>query len=161
MTEFLSGFIVWFSASAAGPWEMLATILIAHRRHHADAAAGSRALHLFLHRHADGHGDVHRRQPFPGVIAMAEIVIQNLRKEFGDFTAVQSSSSFTIADGEFFMLLGPSGCGKTTTLADDRRAGAADLRRDLYRRRGTSSQHPGFASATLPSSSRCSRSIRT
>ncbi|MEM8958293.1 MAG: ABC transporter ATP-binding protein [Pseudomonadota bacterium] len=46
---------------------------------------------------------------------MAEIVIKNLRKEFGDFTAVQSSS-FTIGDGEFFMLLGPSGCGKTTTL---------------------------------------------
>ncbi|MEM9147967.1 MAG: ABC transporter ATP-binding protein [Pseudomonadota bacterium] len=46
---------------------------------------------------------------------MAEIVIKNLRKDFGDFTAVQSSS-FTVEDGEFFMLLGPSGCGKTTTL---------------------------------------------
>ena len=46
---------------------------------------------------------------------MAEIIIKNLRKEFGDFTAVESSS-FTVADGEFFMLLGPSGCGKTTTL---------------------------------------------
>ncbi|MGV6847489.1 MAG: ABC transporter ATP-binding protein [Marinibacterium sp.] len=46
---------------------------------------------------------------------MAEIVIDNLRKDFGDFTAVQSSS-FRIEDGEFFMLLGPSGCGKTTTL---------------------------------------------
>ena len=46
---------------------------------------------------------------------MAEIIIQNLRKEYGDFTAVQSSS-FKIDDGEFFMLLGPSGCGKTTTL---------------------------------------------
>ena len=46
---------------------------------------------------------------------MAEIVIKNLRKDFGDFTAVQESS-FTIEDGEFFMLLGPSGCGKTTTL---------------------------------------------
>ncbi|MEM7644906.1 MAG: ABC transporter ATP-binding protein [Pseudomonadota bacterium] len=46
---------------------------------------------------------------------MAQIRIENLRKEFGDFTAVQSSS-FTIEDGEFFMLLGPSGCGKTTTL---------------------------------------------
>ncbi|MEM1344668.1 MAG: ABC transporter ATP-binding protein [Pseudomonadota bacterium] len=46
---------------------------------------------------------------------MAEIVVRNLRKEFGDFTAVQSST-FTIEDGEFFMLLGPSGCGKTTTL---------------------------------------------
>ncbi len=46
---------------------------------------------------------------------MAEIVINNLRKMFGDFTAVQSST-FKIEDGEFFMLLGPSGCGKTTTL---------------------------------------------
>ncbi len=46
---------------------------------------------------------------------MAEIIIRNLRKEFGAFTAVQGSS-FTIKDGEFFMLLGPSGCGKTTTL---------------------------------------------
>ena len=46
---------------------------------------------------------------------MAQIRIKNVRKEFGDFTAVQSSS-FTIEDGEFFMLLGPSGCGKTTTL---------------------------------------------
>ena len=46
---------------------------------------------------------------------MAQIRIENVRKEFGSFTAVQSSS-FTIEDGEFFMLLGPSGCGKTTTL---------------------------------------------
>lgn len=46
---------------------------------------------------------------------MAEIVIKNIRKEFGDFVAVKESS-FTIEDGEFFMLLGPSGCGKTTTL---------------------------------------------
>lgn len=46
---------------------------------------------------------------------MAEIVIRNLRKEFGAFVAVQEST-FTVADGEFFMLLGPSGCGKTTTL---------------------------------------------
>ena len=46
---------------------------------------------------------------------MAQIVIRNLRKEFGDFVAVRESD-FTIEDGEFFMLLGPSGCGKTTTL---------------------------------------------
>ena len=46
---------------------------------------------------------------------MAQIRIENVRKEIGAFTAVQSSS-FTIEDGEFFMLLGPSGCGKTTTL---------------------------------------------
>jgi len=46
---------------------------------------------------------------------MAQIEIRNVRKDFGDFTAVQSSS-FKVEDGEFFMLLGPSGCGKTTTL---------------------------------------------
>jgi len=46
---------------------------------------------------------------------MAQIIIDNVRKEFGDFVAVEESS-FTIEDGEFFMLLGPSGCGKTTTL---------------------------------------------
>jgi multiple sugar transport system ATP-binding protein len=46
---------------------------------------------------------------------MAQIRIDRLRKDFGSFTAVQGSS-FTIEDGEFFMLLGPSGCGKTTTL---------------------------------------------
>lgn len=46
---------------------------------------------------------------------MAQIIVKNIRKDFGSFTAVQSSS-FTVEDGEFFMLLGPSGCGKTTTL---------------------------------------------
>ncbi len=46
---------------------------------------------------------------------MAEIRIENLQKSFGDFTAVRDSS-FTVKDGEFFVMLGPSGCGKTTTL---------------------------------------------
>jgi multiple sugar transport system ATP-binding protein len=46
---------------------------------------------------------------------MAEIKLEAVQKRFGDFTAVRSSS-FTIEDGEFFVLLGPSGCGKTTTL---------------------------------------------
>ena len=46
---------------------------------------------------------------------MARVEIRNVRKDFGSFNAVRSSS-FTVEDGEFFMLLGPSGCGKTTTL---------------------------------------------
>jgi multiple sugar transport system ATP-binding protein len=46
---------------------------------------------------------------------VAEIRIENLRKEFSGFTAVEDST-FTVEDGEFFVLLGPSGCGKTTTL---------------------------------------------
>ena len=46
---------------------------------------------------------------------MAEIRVEALRKQFGDFAAVKDSS-FTVRNGEFFCLLGPSGCGKTTTL---------------------------------------------
>ncbi len=46
---------------------------------------------------------------------MAEIRVENLRKSFDQFTAVQGSN-FTIPDGTFFAMLGPSGCGKTTTL---------------------------------------------
>jgi multiple sugar transport system ATP-binding protein len=46
---------------------------------------------------------------------MAEIVLQNLVKKFGDFTAVKNLD-LTIRDKEFLVLLGPSGCGKTTTL---------------------------------------------
>jgi multiple sugar transport system ATP-binding protein len=46
---------------------------------------------------------------------MAEIRVEHLHKAFGSFTAVKDSS-FTVHDGEFFVMLGPSGCGKTTTL---------------------------------------------
>jgi len=46
---------------------------------------------------------------------MAEITVRDLHKSFGDFVAVRDSS-FTVNDGEFFVMLGPSGCGKTTTL---------------------------------------------
>lgn len=46
---------------------------------------------------------------------MAEIRVNRLQKNFGEFVAVKESS-FTVKNGEFFCLLGPSGCGKTTTL---------------------------------------------
>jgi multiple sugar transport system ATP-binding protein len=46
---------------------------------------------------------------------VAEIRVENLRKAFGSFEAVKSST-FAVSDGEFCCLLGPSGCGKTTTL---------------------------------------------
>jgi multiple sugar transport system ATP-binding protein len=46
---------------------------------------------------------------------MAEIRVEKLHKAFGEFVAVREST-FTVANGEFFVMLGPSGCGKTTTL---------------------------------------------
>ncbi|OZG75438.1 ABC transporter ATP-binding protein [Hahella sp. CCB-MM4] len=46
---------------------------------------------------------------------MASITVNQLHKRFDDFVAVRNSS-FSIEDGEFFVILGPSGCGKTTSL---------------------------------------------
>lgn len=46
---------------------------------------------------------------------MTEIVMQNLGRDFGDFTAL-ADMNLTIGDGEFVALLGPSGCGKSTTM---------------------------------------------
>lgn len=41
--------------------------------------------------------------------------IEQLRKNFGNFVAVDSLS-FDVEEGSFFSILGPSGCGKTTLL---------------------------------------------
>jgi spermidine/putrescine transport system ATP-binding protein len=48
-------------------------------------------------------------------MARGEIELSELRKEFGDLTAVDGID-LQVPGGEFFSLLGPSGCGKTTTL---------------------------------------------
>lgn len=42
------------------------------------------------------------------------IIVRDLTRKFGDFTAV-SATSFAIGRGEIFGLLGPNGAGKTTT----------------------------------------------
>jgi iron(III) transport system ATP-binding protein len=47
---------------------------------------------------------------------MPDVVVKNLRKDFGGNTVLHEVS-FTIRDGEFFTLLGPSGCGTSTTLS--------------------------------------------
>ena len=46
---------------------------------------------------------------------MARILIKDLVKTFGAYTAV-NGIYLDIRDGEFLILVGPSGCGKTTTL---------------------------------------------
>lgn len=46
---------------------------------------------------------------------MTEIVINNVTKRFGKFTAIDAMSA-VFADGEVTCLLGPSGCGKTTLM---------------------------------------------
>ncbi len=42
--------------------------------------------------------------------------VQNLAKNYGNFTAVKGIS-FDIKEGEIFSLLGPNGAGKTTTIS--------------------------------------------
>src|SRR5438046_7557205 len=44
-----------------------------------------------------------------------QVVLQGLRKAFGDVAAVRDVS-LEVRGGEFLSLLGPSGCGKTTSL---------------------------------------------
>jgi len=46
---------------------------------------------------------------------MAEVILKNLTKRWGDFIGVDNQS-LHIRDREFLVLLGPSGCGKTTTM---------------------------------------------
>lgn len=48
-------------------------------------------------------------------MAQSIIQVKDLRKVYGDFTAV-NSISFEVKEGEIFGLLGPNGAGKTTTL---------------------------------------------
>ncbi|MFW0784254.1 sn-glycerol-3-phosphate ABC transporter ATP-binding protein UgpC [Gordonia sp. CPCC 206044] len=47
---------------------------------------------------------------------MAEIVLDNVTKQYPDGSVAVHEVSLDIADGEFIILVGPSGCGKSTTL---------------------------------------------
>ncbi len=47
---------------------------------------------------------------------MAEIVFDRVHKVYPGGTTAVSDLSFSVAEGEFMVLVGPSGCGKTTAL---------------------------------------------
>src|SRR3954454_9443772 len=47
---------------------------------------------------------------------MAEIQLDKVTKQFAGGNVAVHEADFSIADGEFFILVGPSGCGKSTLL---------------------------------------------
>lgn len=47
---------------------------------------------------------------------MADVILENVSKQFDDGTVAVKDVSFHLEDGEFLVIVGPSGCGKTTTL---------------------------------------------
>ena len=86
---------------------------------------------------------------------MSALVVQDLRKRYGDLEAVRGIS-FTVEEGRVFALLGPNGAGKTTTVEicegfRDRTSGTisvlghdpASRSRDMRRRIGIVLQSTG------------------
>jgi len=47
---------------------------------------------------------------------MAELILRDVGKTYAGGVTAVSGADFTIADGEFIVLVGPSGCGKSTIL---------------------------------------------
>jgi multiple sugar transport system ATP-binding protein len=56
------------------------------------------------------------RSPTTRFLQMAQVQLENVRKEYDNGFVAVHDATFTIADGEFVVLVGPSGCGKSTTL---------------------------------------------
>ncbi len=79
------------------------------------------AFMMLLRQH---HAEEETKTPAPDVLSDKKaaarhdekpvIVVRDLVRKFGDFTAV-ASTSFDVRRGEIFGLLGPNGAGKTTT----------------------------------------------
>ena len=94
------------------------------RRRDADAALALWPLHLFLRRHAGSapscsSSSASFRSVRPGYRSERTRWLRSRSVTCARNSATSprcKSSTFTVEDGEFFMLLGPSGCGKTTTL---------------------------------------------
>jgi multiple sugar transport system ATP-binding protein len=61
---------------------------------------------------AGGLTDAMKKEP----IAMANVVLKDLKKVFEKNVTAVDNFNLEIADKEFVVLVGPSGCGKSTTL---------------------------------------------
>ena len=76
------------------------------------------AFMMMLDQHQGGHAPSRPLAPRPvtpkGDPGRPVIVVRDLVRRFGDFTAV-ARTSFEVGRGEIFGLLGPNGAGKTTT----------------------------------------------
>ncbi|MCS0631193.1 ATP-binding cassette domain-containing protein [Telluria mixta] len=97
--------------------------LLAGVRAEARPEALEDAFMMMLREHeaaaGDGNGPTQAAPPSaprsaPAAADKPAIVVRDLVRKFGDFTAV-ASTSFDVRRGEIFGLLGPNGAGKTTT----------------------------------------------
>ncbi|MEI6305500.1 MAG: sulfate ABC transporter ATP-binding protein, partial [Deltaproteobacteria bacterium] len=68
------------------------------------------------------------------------IEIENISKQFGEFTAL-GNVSLTVPNGELVALLGPSGCGKTTLLRIIAGLETPDSGRILFNGENTTDRH--------------------
>lgn len=85
------------------PEELEDAFMMLLRQHHAEEEAKTPAPDVLSDKKAAAR---HDEKPV--------IVVRDLVRKFGDFTAV-ASTSFDVRRGEIFGLLGPNGAGKTTT----------------------------------------------
>lgn len=99
----------------AGPWAQLLDGLTPQPRQ--ETLEDAFMMMLRQHRHGDDLA-----APSPTILQVADsvtgdgpvIVVRDVVRKFGDFTAV-AQTSFDVMRGEIFGLLGPNGAGKTTT----------------------------------------------
>ena len=89
---------------------------------------------------------------------MAEVVLENICKTYGNNFHAIKDLNLSVEDGEFLILVGPSGCGKSTALRMI--AGLEDITSGSLRIGGTTSSTCRRRTATSPWSSRATRSIR-
>ncbi|HEY2623279.1 MAG TPA: ATP-binding cassette domain-containing protein [Dyella sp.] len=85
------------------PEELEDAFMMLLRQHHGEDAPPAAKGDALVEKKASAKGD-----------GTPVIIVRDLVRKFGDFTAV-ASTSFEVQRGEIFGLLGPNGAGKTTT----------------------------------------------